>query len=146
MNLNWLELNDSEKYKLVWGCYDKLATTKKPRPSEVERALRQECVGVPSAINSFNSTVRLYADATYGKELIDVTDDFGFEFEKNFKIVSNDAEYHDGEKLIAPLILYVDGVVRRIWKIGSSVTIAKSQLKTCICYMRNRTPMKKELV
>ena len=143
--MNWAELNDSEKYKLVWTVYDKLASTKKPRPSEVERALRQECVGVPSAINSFNSTVRLYADATYGKELIDVTGDFGFEFEKNFKIVSNTAEYHDGEKLIAPLILYVDGVVRRIWKSGLSGADAKKQLMKSIRYMRTTTPMKKEL-
>ena len=143
--MNWLELNDSEKYKLVWGCYDKLASTKKPRPSEVERALRQECVGVPKAINSFNSTVKLFSDATYGKQLVDVTGDFGFEFEKNFKIVSNTAEYHDGEKLVAPLILYVDGVVRRIWKIGLSGTDAKKQLMKSIRYMRTTTPMKKEL-
>lgn len=143
--MNWAELNDKEKYEIVWKVYDKLASTKKPRPVDVEKALRQECVGVPSAINSFNSVVKLYADATYGKQLVDVTDDFGFEFEKDFKIVSNTTAYQDGEKLVAPLILSVDGVVRRIWKSGVDGTVAKNQLKSCICYMRNRTPMKKEL-
>ena len=141
--MNWLQLNDTEKYQLVWAVYEKLATTKKPRPVDVEKQLRQECAGVPSAINSFNSVVKLFADATYGEELIDVTNDLELNVpeDKPYKVYATKRAYHDGEKTIAPLVLEIEGVIRKVIPAGTDGKKAATMMQNAIRYVRVSTPM-----
>lgn len=143
MNLNWIELKDAEKYQLVWAVYEKLASTKKPRPVDVEKQLRQECAGVPSAINSFNSVVKLFADATYGKQLINVTNDLKLNVpdDKPYRVYATERAYHDGEKTVAPLVLEIDGVIRKVIPAGTDGKKAVTTMQNAVRFVRVSTPM-----